>query len=74
MCIRDSHKGVGGDPVEVAHVNGVEPPVESNRLHIDVHIEQLGLAGLDTDGALNGSLRTLGGIETQIFDTILIGR
>lgn len=69
-----THKGVGGDPVEVAHVNGVETAIEADRLHVDVDIQQLGLAGLDADGPLNGRLRTLGGIETQIFDAIFIGR
>ena len=67
-----AHKGVGGDSIEVAHVNGVETAVEAHRLHVDVDIQQLGLPGLDADGPLNGRLGTLGWVETQIFDTIFI--
>ena len=69
-----AHKGIGSDLVEVAHIHGVETTVETHRLNIDVNIQQLGAAGLDAHGPLNGGLGALGGVEAKILDTILIGR
>ena len=67
-----AHKGVGGDAVEVADVHGEEAPVEADGLHVDVHIEQLSLAGADGHSPVNGALGALGGVEAQILDTVLI--
>lgn len=69
-----AHKGVGGHPVVVAHIHGVESPVEADGLHIDVHREQFGLAGLDADRPVDGALGVLGGVEAQVFNTVLVGR
>lgn len=68
------HKGVGGDPVEVADIHRVEAAVEAYRLHVDVNIEQFRRPGLDADGPLNGALRVLGRVEPKVLNAVLIGR
>ena len=69
-----AYEGVGGDAVEIAHVHRVKAAVEADGLYVDVHVQQLGLAGLDADGPVDGALGALGGVEAQVFDTVLIGR
>ena len=69
-----AHKGIGGDSVEIAYVHSVEAPVKADGLHVDVHIQQLGLTSLDADSAVNGALRTLSRIKTQVFNAVFIGR
>ena len=68
------HKGVGGDAVEVPHIHGVESPVEGDRLHIDVRVQQLGAAGFYRHCPVDDLLAAPGGVDPQILDTVLIGR
>lgn len=68
------HKGVGSDAVEVPHIHGVESPVEGDRLHIDVRVQQLGAARLYRYCPVNDLLTTPGGVDTQVLDAVLIGR
>ena len=67
-----AYKGVGGDTVEIADVHGIETAVEADGLHVDVHIQQFCGTGLDADGAVNGALGALGGIETKILNAVLV--
>ena len=67
-----AHEGVGGDPVEVADVHGVEAPVEAHGLHVDVNMQQLGAAGLDAHRPVDGALRALGGVQAEILDTVFV--
>lgn len=68
-----SHKGVGGDAVEVPHIHGVESPVEGDRLHIDVRVQQLGAASLYRHCSVDDLLAAPGGVDPQVLDTVLIG-
>lgn len=67
-----AHKGIRGYAVEIADVYSIEAAVKADWLHIDVHVQQLRGSGLDADGAVNGALRALRGVEAKIFDTVLI--
>lgn len=68
------HKGVGGDAVEIPHIHSIEAPVESDRFHIDVRVQQLGAPGLDGLGPVDHLLRAAGGVNSQIFYAVFIGR
>ena len=65
-------KGADGHTVEETHIHGVAAPVKGYRLHIDVGIQQLGLAALDGLGTVEDFLAGLGGIEAQILNTVFI--
>ena len=67
-----AHKGIRGYAVEIADVYSIEAAVKADWFHIDVHVQQLRGSGLDADGAVNGALRALRGVEAKIFDTVLI--
>ena len=66
------HKGIGCDAVEVPHIHGKEAPVEGDRLHINVRVQQLGGPGLDGLGPVDYLLRTAGGVNSQILDAVLV--
>ena len=65
-------KGADGHTVEETHIHGVAATVKGYRLHIDVGIQQLGLAAFDGLGTVEDFLAGLGGIEAQILNTIFI--
>ena len=69
-----AHKGVGGNAVEVPHIHGVEPPVEGDRLHIDVRVQQLGATRLHRYRPVNDLLAAPGGVDPQVLDAVFIGR
>lgn len=69
-----AHKSVGGDPVKIPHIHSIEAPVEGNRLHIDVRVQQLGGTGLDRLRPVDHLLGAAGGINAQIFNAVLIVR
>ena len=58
--------------VVVADIHSVEAPVKADGFHINVHVQQLRLARLDADGAVDHRLAVLGGVKAQILDTILV--
>ena len=68
------HEGVGGNTVEIPHIHSIETPVEGNRFHINVRVQQLGTSGLDGLGPINHLLRAAGGINSQILNAVLIER
>ena len=67
-----AHKGVGGDPIEVADIYGVEAPVEADGLHVGGHVQQLGLGGLDAAGTIKGALRALSEVDAKILNAVFI--
>lgn len=67
-----AHEGVGGDAVEVAHIHGVEAPVEADGLHVGGDVQKLGLAGLHAAGPIQGALGALGEIDAKILDAVLV--
>ena len=68
------HEGVGGDAVEVPHIHRVEPPVEGDRLHVDVGVQQLGAARLHRNRPVNDLLAAPGGVDPQVLDAVFVER
>ena len=69
-----TYKGIGGNTVEIPHIHGIEAPIKGDRLHVDVRVQQFGGPGLDGLGPVNHLLGAAGGVNSQIFDAVLIGR
>lgn len=65
-------KRIGGDTIEIAYVHGVETAVEGDRFHIDVGIQQFGLAGFNADCTIDGRLGSFCGIEPQVFNAVFV--
>ena len=58
--------------VEEAHIHGVEAPVEADRLHIHIDVQQLGAAALHGQGAVDDVHTLQLGVKPQVLDAVLI--
>ena len=64
--------GIQGNTVEEAHIHREKSPVEHHRFHVDVGVEQFRTAALDGHGPIQDLLAADGGIEPQVFNTVLV--
>ena len=69
---RRPHKGIRGDAVEIPNIHRIEAPVEADRLHIDVGIQQLRAPRLHRDRPVDHLLTAPGGVDPQVLDTVFI--
>ena len=69
---RAAEIGLERHMVEEAHIHGVEAPVEADRLHIHIDVQQLGAAALHGQGAVDDVHTLQLGVKPQVLDAVLI--